>query len=426
MKYLLTLLLFCAITGLPAQKNALRKGIAFYEAKEYNDAFKKLTPVMKRLNRMKPEEQAAAVFYYNLVKINIFKRMYRMGQSDKLYNFLLEGYRGLDEVEDYAPNRRWEGDVQLYQTMYYPFVMESAENLLLEAQSGKGLSDAKRLQKYMEAEEFVQLGLRFKESSAAYVLLGQIELGKDDPQKAYAHFDRALSLYQSKGQKYVEFSIGKAIYYRALIEKASNLGGAALQTLRWGQVFLENEHLKYLELNNSRAEVLQVKAESTYLSIQRELAQLEERYRKEAPGQAGQAMEAFEQKIDQNRNDYLQLVAYASLLEEMDDEEALVWYERALSLSEGGILAQKKLGLLLLNKARAITGGRQNPAVSVANKTQPEEVKLLERAYPLLQRAIEADPGSEEVLEALLYITDQLDLRDDYRTYRVMRDRIDR
>lgn len=426
MKYLLTLLLFCAISSLPAQTNALRKGIAFYEAKEYNDAFKKLTPVMKRLNRMKPEEQAAAVFYYNLVKINIFKRMYRMGQSDKLYNFLLEGYRGLDQVEDYAPNRRWEGDVQLYQTMYYPFVIESAENLLLEAQSGKGLSDAKRLQKYLEAEEFVQLSLQFKESSTAYVLLGQIELGKDDPQKAYAHFAHALSLYKGKGQKYVDFSIGKAIYYRALIEKASNLGGAALQTLHWGQVFLENEHLKYLAISDSKAEVLQVKAESTFLSIQSDLAELEERYRKESPDQAMQALEAFEQQIDQNRNDYIQLVAYASLLEETDQDEAIKWYERALSLSEEGILAQKKLGLLLFNKAKALTGGRQNPAISVANKMQVEEVKLLENAYPYLQKAIEADPGSAQVLEALLYIADRLDLRDDYRTYRVMRDRIDR
>jgi hypothetical protein len=274
MKYLLSLTLIFAVLSLPAQKTALKKGVAYYEAKEYNDAFKKLTPVMKRLKRLQPADQAAAVFYYNIVKINIFKRMYRMGQSDKLYNFLLEGYQGLDQVENYAPNKQWDGDVQLYQTMYYPFVMESAENLLIEAQSGKGLSDNKRLQKYHEAEQFVNLGLKYRESSAAYAMLGQIELGKDNPQKAYAHFAHALKIYQGSEQKYVDFSIGKAIYYRALIEKASNLTTTAMQTLRWGQIFIEDEHLKFNSRIETKAEILQIKSESAYLSIQKDFSSL--------------------------------------------------------------------------------------------------------------------------------------------------------
>ena len=426
MKYLLSFALVLAVLSLPAQKTALKKGVAYYEAKEYSDAFKKLTPVMKHLKRLQPADQAAAVFYYNLVKINIFKRMYRMGQSDKLYNFLLEGYQGLDQVEDYAPNKQWDSDVQLYQTMYYPFIMESAENLLIEAQSEKGLSNNKRLQKYKDAEQFVRLGLKYRKSSTAYSMLGQIELGKDNPQKAYAHFAHALNLYQSPEQKYIDFSIGKAIYYRALIEKASNLTATAMQTLRWGQIFMEDEHFKFNSIIDTKAEILQIKAESAYLSIQNDLSSLEEKYIKEAPEQVTAVIEAFQQTIDQNRNDYLQLIAYSSLLEKTNKDEAIKWYERALPLQGNNILAQKKLGLLLLDQAKVLTGNNQNRAISVANKTQEKEIELLKRVYPYLKNVINSDSGSREVLEALLYITDRLNLKDDYRAYRVMKDKIDR
>lgn len=427
MKYLFTLLLLSLTLSLPAQRSKLLKGIAYYEAKDYKSAFKKLTPVMKRLHRLDPAEQAAAVYYYNLVKINIFKRMYRMGLSDKLYNFLLEGYKGFEQVDKYDRNGRWEDKVLLYRTMYYPFVMESAENLLIEAESDRGLSEAKRMQNYRDAEAFIRLSLDVKESSAAYVLLGQVELGKDNPQEAYRYFSRALNFYRKDRPSSVDFSIGKAIYYRALIEKASNLTSEAVKTLRWGRVFMENEHLRFNASRETRAPVIQVKAEAEYLGLQGDLLDLETKYLENTPGILDRTLQLFEKEVDQYPNSYLSLIAYGSLLEESNAEKALKLYERAARASADDVLALKKIGLLLLEKAKSYAPARQGQTVTmVRGELQRDEAVLLERIYPYLKKVIASDPESGEVIEGLLYIADRLDLREDYRNYRAMRDKLNR
>ena len=174
-KYLLTLCFVALIASLSAQKSPLKSGVALYEAKDYDKAFLKLTKAHKRLHRMKPTDQAATVYYFNLVKMNIFKRIYRKGESSKLYNMLIEGYTGLDGVKQYDHEGKWLNDVLLYKNVYHPFILESAGALLKEAQSYQGRNESVRMQTYAESEAFVRASLNFEASSLAHSILGQIE-----------------------------------------------------------------------------------------------------------------------------------------------------------------------------------------------------------------------------------------------------------
>ena len=357
--------------------------------------------------------------------MNIFKRIYRKGESARLYNMLIEGYTGLDEVKQYDSSGKWKNEVLLYKNVYHPFILESAGSLLKEAQSYEEQNEANRLQKYLEAEAFARASLDFEASSLAYSLLGQIELGKKNLPLAYEQLQQALKLYQSDAQHWVDFSIGKAFYSMAQIEHASNKTGKAIKTLISGQIFLENEWIKYQRAQEIMPHLVRVKMNRQYAEIQEELSKLGQAYRENAPNQLSAALDEFESAAIQNPEDYLNLLAYGGLMEEIDENEAIQLYEQAANHEESAELALSKLGVLFLNKANAPRNNTKKISINNADGQKERTDYYLRKAYPYFQKIIELNAKSGEALNSLLYITLKLEEDEDYRKYKAMQSKLD-
>ncbi len=424
-KYLLSLFFVLLTLCLPAQKSPLKSGIALYEAKDYDKAFLKLTKANKRLHRMKPADQAMAVYYFNLVKMNIFKRIYRKGESSKLYNMLIEGYTGLDEVKQYDVDGKWSNDVLLYKNVYHPFVLESAGALLKEAQSYQRQNESERMQAYLESEAFARASLDFEASSLAHSILGQIEMGKNNLPFASEQLNLAVEMYQSDAQHWIDFSIGKAFLSLAQVENLTNKTGKAIKTLIWGQVFMENEWLKYMSSKEIMPPLVRARMNRQYENIQEELSQLERVYRSSAPNQLSAALDEFESALAANPGDVLSLLAYGRLMEEIDENEAIQLYEQAASRGKNAELALSKLGGLFLNKASAPRNTAKSLVVNEADSQKERSEYYLRKAYPYFQKIIEVNAKSEEALNSLLYITLKLEQKEDYRKYKAMQDKLD-
>ncbi|HEX2900119.1 MAG TPA: hypothetical protein VHS96_10400, partial [Bacteroidia bacterium] len=139
------------------------------------------------------------------------------------------------------------------------------------------------------------------------------------------------------------------------------------------------------------------------------------------PEKLQQAIDKFKDAIVKEPKNYVLHVAYAQLLEKVKkSEEAAVIYEKATVIDPSKQMAFFNLGAMYVNKAVELytEANKISDDPTKAKALQSQGDELFKKALPYLQKANEIDKCDGDTLRALLQLTINLQLTDEYKKYK--------
>jgi hypothetical protein len=255
-------------------------------------------------------------------------------------------------------------------------------------------------------------------------LRGQAKLGLLDSAGAHADFSNATRLIEANTHTRPDLLIGYSYYRKALIERYQQRNvNAALATLDKGKAALEREWGKVAAKRSEMKPEDFANQEKQYADAKGDLTNFELDLLLNAPEKLQQAIDKFKVAIGNEPNNYVLHVAYAQLLEKINkSEDAAAIYEKATRIDPANQMAWFNLGAMYVNKAVALYQEANkisdNPAKAKQLQTQADD--LFRQALPYLQKANEIDQCDSETLRALLQLTINLQMNDEYKKYKDM------
>lgn len=240
-------------------------------------------------------------------------------------------------------------------------------------------------------------------------LRGQLKARLGDPAAAYADHRAALALCHEQPPEHPDLLIAYAAYRAALHARdGADDVSAALAHVETGLALLTREL--------GRIETPTVDQQRQHDDAWADLSNLRLALLRSDPAQLEIALAAAAAAVEETPDRYAQRIAHAQLLESVDPGAAAKEYESAQRLEPDRMIAWFNLGSLYLNQAAMLyqaAGAEADEARAAVILAEGRAWFLLAR--PALERALELDPSSREVIAALQQIALQTDDIESYR-----------
>lgn len=418
MKFLFALLFIFSGFITIAQSSKLKMGIASYEMGDYETAVEHLGEAMKNVNSLKPKE--VAIGWYRLGKsksmlISTAMSLQAHDQLTKYKGYDLDAYDCYQKALASEPKSELETIIKedIASISYVIFNSGNMEYLLGEYNTA--------LQYYSTTQEIAEsYGMRG--DYQIYSLRGQTYLAVADSTKAYADFTKAIERYEANPPEVPDANIGYAFYSMAIIDRYSNSDlDKALELTQEGTEFVQTESDRLDGLMNSSSSDKRILAaqQDQFANILDALNRFELDIYNNSPQKYDEAVAKFEKAINENPTDANMRLVYGNLIEQKDPEAAYEAYKKAIELDPTNDVAHFNAGANRVNKgAEFARKANEEFDFEKANAWQKKVDEQFQLALPHLQKAHELDPQNIYVIEALLQVTIQLEMMDEYKMYK--------
>ena len=269
-----------------------------------------------------------------------------------------------------------------------------------------------------EAERLLSHHLALRPAThAALDLRGQARQRQGDTAGAIADFDAYLALVEATPPADPDILGAYVAYRRALLAREANDVTQALELVERGVALATREYgrLDGHALTSAHAE--------QYAQATADLGALRLDLLLNSPLHRDVALNEFEAAVAERPDDGVLWLAYAQLLEAVDEDKAIAAYDKAAAIESSAFLAHYNLGALYNN--RAATAARLANATGSDLEYQVHQTELvlaLTTALPHFEKAHELDPTDASVLDALLQATMMLGDMPAYEAYKAKRD----
>ncbi len=258
----------------------------------------------------------------------------------------------------------------------------------------------------------------------AFDLRAQGKLGLADSVGALADFNAAAKLIEANTHTRPDLYVAYTYYRKAIIERYNQHNvDAALKSVDTGKAVVEKEWAKILAKKAEMKPEEFAKQEKLYNEGMEDLGKFELDLLLNAPEKLQQAIDKFKDAIVKEPKNYVLHVAYAQLLEKVKkSDDAAVVYEKATVIDPSKQMAWFNLGAMYVNKAVELytAANKISDDPAKAKALQSEGDVLFKKALPYLQKANEIDKCDGDTLRALLQLTINLQLTDEYKKYKDM------
>ena len=424
--WLLPLLLLPLL--LSAQNNKLKSGIGALKSGEYADAISRFDGII--LQSSKPDERAEAHYYRAESYVKLYQEALHHRQESQLLTYSDAYVRA---SEDYARaaelnKNAWQENAGKELLKLYPELVRDGLQKLENAKKEKApenksvlLSNATRV-----------LGVAAAQQPQQYLpadLLGQVAMEQQQYRQAEQYLRQAAVLFHQYPPESPDL-LAAYIYYRlALLEYSYKYNGAgsppaeqlrtALEYLRQAKSLLESEYRRAGRMAGKLKSQDLERYQRQHRSIQQDFYYLELDLYLQLPELHHEALSRFREALRKEPDSYPLTLAYARLLEKSDLQQALSMYQKAALLQPESFEANYHIGIIYVNEAARL----EKEAKQTANIDRYQQLNVLSREYlakarPHLQTAYRSNPDNLDLVNALLQVTLNLHLPDDYQRYK--------
>ena len=263
-----------------------------------------------------------------------------------------------------------------------------------------------------------------KEYYVTYDLRAQTHMALNDSTAAFEDFTKAHEFFDADLPQKPDLLIAYVYYRKALLfrYKKKDLDGA-LATINSGKEKLESEWARVQGMKDKLSADDLAAYQKQYDDAKADLSSFELDILINAPDKLQEALNKFESAIAESPNDYIVHVAYASLLEKTDMDKATKMYEKAIAIDPEKQIAHFNLGAIYVNKAAELAKKANetddNDEYDKLFNQMKEEFK---NALPHMKKAHELEPEDRNVLTALMTITLNLEMTDQYDAYKAKKE----
>lgn len=411
-----------------AQNNKLKSGISALKSGEYADAISRFDGII--VQSSKPEERAEAHYY----RAESYVKLYQ----EALHNRNLQQLRAYSDAyvrasEDYAraaelDKSAWQESAGKELLKLYPELVRDGLQKLEDAKKEKAPEQSSPLLR--NAAQL--LGVAAAQQPQQYLpadLLGQIAMEQQQYRQAEQYLRQAAVLFNQYPPENPDL-LAAYIYYRlALLEYSYKYKGAgpphtdqlrtALEYLRQAKSLLESEYRRAGRMAGKLKPQELERYQRQHRSVQQDFYYLELDLYLQLPELHHEAIGRFKEALRKEPDSYPLTMGYARLLEKNDLQQALAMYQKAAMLQPESFAANYHIGIIYVNEAARF----EKEAKQTANIDRYQQLNALSREYlakarPYLQTAYRSDPDNLDLVNALLQVTLNLHLPDDYRLYK--------
>ncbi len=414
--------------SLNAQTPKLKSGMNALKSGDYLGAISRFDDVI--LNGSKPEERAEAHFY----RAESYVKLYRYAREHR-HQPLLHTYADAyaRACEDYSRatelNRSaWQDNASKALAAVYPELvhdglmkLERAKKESVAAEKAGLLQNAARM-----------LLTAAKVQPQQYLppdLLGQIAMEQGEYRQAEAYLREAAALFNQYPPEMPDLLAAYTPYRLALLQRHYlNAGNGApshgevreaLEYLRQAKGLLETEYRRAARMAGKLKSQDLERYQRQYLAVLQDFYYLELDLYLHLPELHHEALARFQEALRKEPDNYTLTLAYAQLLERNDMQQALAMYQKAAMLQPEGYEAHYHIGIIYVNEAARL----EKEAKRTADIDRYQQLNILARdflskARPHLQAAYRSRSDNLELINALLQVTLNLHMPEDYQRYK--------
>jgi hypothetical protein len=428
--WLIVLLMLTLGTTAWAQDSKIETGIIAYQGGEFKKALDFFNEGMKDMTILSAKNVPRSYYHRGMSKMKVMgmeaqalKGEPTEEQAKRFEELLMGAYEDFKQAKA-TDNGKWGKKVDDALTIMNTSFLQAGLGAL-NLTYGKSISAEDKKEAYQGAVDAMNLSIEIDPNNYfAYDVRGQGRMGLGDSTGALADFTAGIKLIEANTHTRPDLLIAYTYYRKAIIERYHQHNvDAALTTIETGKAVLDKEWAKFVAKKAEIKPEQYAKDQKQYEDCREDLGKFELDLLLNAPEKLQQAIDKFKEAIAEEPKNYVLHVAYAQLLEKVQKmDEAAGVYEKATQIDPAKQMAWFNLGALYVNQAVKLYGDankiQDDPAKAKA--LQAEGDVLFRKALPHLQKANELDKCDMETLRALLQITINLQLTDEYSKYKAM------
>jgi hypothetical protein len=426
--WLIVLLMLTLGTTAWAQDSKIETGVIAFQGNEFKKALDFFNEGMKDMSLIKEKNVPRAYYYRGMTKVRVMaldaqaiKGEPTEEQANALEALLLGAYDDFKQSKA-KDDGKWGKKVDdALASLNIAFLQAGLAALNLTY--GKDITAAQKAEAYQGTVDAMNYSIEIDPNNYfPFDLRGQGKLGVLDSAGALADFTTAAKLIEANTHTRADLLIGYTYYRKAIIERYMNHNvDAALATVDKGKAVLDKEWAKVVAKKAEAKPDQFAKDQKQYEDCKEDLAKFELDLLLNAPEKLQQAIDKFKDAIVKEPKNYVLHVAYAQLLEKVEKtDDAAAVYEKATQIDPSKQMAWFNLGAMYVNKAVKLYGdaNKISDDAPKAKAMQAEGDALFKKALPYLEKAHEVDKCDMETLRALLQITINLQLTEEYSKYK--------
>ena len=405
-----------------AQDSKVSTGMVDFNSQDYAKALKSFNVALENPGMLKAKNQPKAYFYRGQTLVRLYAQYYRDKETEKLKGLSDAYLRAYDDYQaalSVDADGKWKSKIE-------------AQLLLINGQLlNQGLTSLNRANKATTEEDKAKeyaLSMRYLNGAAtidptnymAYDLRAQASLAQEDTVAAKNDFKTAITKFKETLPAQPDQLIGYSFYRLALIERyRDNDLEASLKTISDGAATVDAEHKRLEGMKANFTPEDWASIEKQYNDAKKDLNAFKLDIYLNSPDKLQEALKEFETAIQNEPNDYIKHVAYASLLEKIEPKKAVDIYLKAIKIDDTKELAFFNLGALYNNIAKELFDkANDEEDLTKSNEIQEEATAVFGEAFPMFEKALEINPTSIQTVRALRQIAIFLGKEDALKKYK--------
>ncbi|MEM7040266.1 MAG: hypothetical protein AAF570_25080, partial [Bacteroidota bacterium] len=412
----LFLIMLMGSTAFAQLDHKITTGVVAYQQQDYKKAIKALSEGLADPGKLKDKNKPKGYYHRGMSYMMYMRQVAGKIQKaeDKeaaaakyeaeMDGLVLKAYDDFKNAKA-TDDGKWTKKIDAQMTMLGASIMQSGL-MILNGAFDQGLTPEQKNEAFKETVKY--MGIAAEISPDNYIpfdLQAQAELNMKDSTAAYKNFTTASEKFTAKKPARPDLLVAYTFYRKALIERYKMKDiDKALGTLEAGLNTLEGEWARLSAKKADYPEEAWPKLQKQYDGAKNDLSNFELDMLLNSPERLQQAVDKFDKAIANEPQNYIKHVAYAQLLERVDQEKAGEVYIMATKIDPKKHIAFFNLGAMYVNqgvelykKANEIEDNYEE-----AKKLQAEGDELYKKAFPYLESAAEIEPCDRETLQALM------------------------
>lgn len=403
-----------------AQDSKVTTGVVAFQGQDFKKAIDAFNVALQNPSDLKEKNVPKAYYYRALSQLQYMGQL-ASGENAEANQATIKAmvfkiYDDLKKAKESDSYDKWGKKVDQQLPNVNFALLQGGLRALNEAE-GKGMTEADRNAKYKEVIRYMD---NSEEIDGTNYMTNDVRaqslLAMGDSTGAYTNFAQAAKKFEATPPKRPDQLVAYIYYRMALLERYKmNDIDKALANLEKGKEMLDKEHARLMEKKDSYPPEAIQASQKQYTQAKEYLTKFELDLLLNSPDKLEQALGKFDAAIAKEPKNYILHVAYAQLLEKVDEEKAAEIYEKATAIDPKKEIAFFNLGAMFVNQGVALykQANEISDDYDKAKALQEKGDALYKKAFPYLQKAQEIKPCDPATLQAIMNICINLSSSDE-------------
>jgi len=403
---IITLILGFSILGLVVLEADENKfGKQKFAEQKYEEAYYFFKSQKEKMEQLTPLQQAELSYYLAKSRLEMIKHArekedYSLIQDHK--DYLLKSYQDLKRGEKKAKGELLI-KIELELNNIFEPLLDYAEEVIFFLIREKNLDQIKRQDSILQLDYHLAAALDIdRENYLVHFFSARRFFVKQNYFAATAEVKNTIRLYDQEHRKIPDFEV--ALLYLDLakydFEVKKDLD-KSLENIRLGYVFIENEENKLDKARKKFDPDIFNKLEVESFEVKKEMILYELHIYNQTPERVSSAIQKYKTLVKDNPQSFHNNFAYAYLLEDLNQERAIEYYEKALEIVPDDKLTLYNLALHHYNISLPLLNPELDPK---RDSLSSDVVAHLKEAETYLLICRELDASDQKVIDTLISI----------------------